>query len=163
MQEFRNACLTSKPLHLCTFYYHLQNTSIMIQRIQSVWLLLAATCAFLSFKLPFYSGPTATVPFNELNASSTVLLALTTITVGVLAAFTIFLFKSRTAQLRLCIAGIVAEALVLFLYYREVKMFTGGTYSLWAILHILIVLLFFLAAKSINKDEKLIKDSDRLR
>lgn len=135
----------------------------MIQRIQSVWLLLAATCAFLSFKLPFYSGPSATVPFAELNASSTVLLALVTIVIGVLSVFSIFIFKNRTAQLRLCILGIALEALLLFLYYREVKNFTGGTYSLWAILHVLIIALFFLAAKSINKDEKMIKDSDRLR
>jgi hypothetical protein len=135
----------------------------MIQRIQSVWLLLAATCGFLSFKLPFYSGPTASLPFTELNASSSVLLALVTILVGVLATFTIFLFKNRTVQLRLCVLGIVLEALLLFLYIREIKNFTGGTYSLWAILHGIIILLFFLAAKSINKDEKMIQDSDRLR
>jgi len=135
----------------------------MIQRIQSVWLLLAASCTFISFKLPFYSGPAATIPFAELNASSTVLLALVTIIVGVLATFTIFLFKNRTVQLRLCVLGIVLEALLLFLYFREVKNFTGGTYSLWAILHGLIIFMFFLAAKSINKDEKMIQDSDRLR
>ncbi len=135
----------------------------MIQRIQSVWLLVAASCAFISFKLPFYGGPTATMPFSELNASSTVLLALVTIIIGVLAAFTIFLFKNRTVQLRLCVLGIVLEALLLFLYFSEVKNFTGGTYSLWAILHGIIIVLFFLAAKSIHKDEKMIQDSDRLR
>ena len=136
----------------------------MIQRIQSVWLLLAATCAFLSFKLPFYSGTNAKgAPSYELNASETVIIALTTIVVGVLAAFIIFLFKNRTAQLRLCVLGILLEAVLIFLYYREVQTFTGGTYSLWAILHSIIVILFFLAAKAINKDEKLIKDSDRLR
>ena len=136
----------------------------MIQRIQSVWLLLAATCAFLSFKLPFYSGTNAKAqPSYELNASETVLLALTTIVVGVLASFIIFLFKNRIAQLRLCVAGILVEAILIFLYYREVQTFTSGTYSLWAILHSVIVICFFLAAKAINKDEKLIKDSDRLR
>ncbi|MEI8060176.1 MAG: DUF4293 domain-containing protein [Ferruginibacter sp.] len=135
----------------------------MIQRIQSVWLLLASSCAFLSFKLPFYSGPSASMPFKELNASTTVLLALCTITIGVLAAFTIFIFKNRTAQLRMCILGILLEALLLFLYFKEVKTFTNGTYSLWAMLQSFIVILFFLAARSINKDEKLIKDSDRLR
>jgi succinate-acetate transporter protein len=55
------------------------------------------------------------------------------------------------------------EALVIFLYYREVTTFTQGTYSLWAILHSLIVIFFMLAARAINKDEKLIKDSNRLR
>ncbi len=135
----------------------------MIQRIQSVWLLLAATCAFLSFKLPFYSGPNALVPFHELNASENTLLTITTVVVGILAGGIIFLYKNRTAQLRLCVLGIVLEALLIFLYYRELSNFTGGTYSLWALLHSVIVILFVLAAKGINKDEKLIKDSDRLR
>jgi hypothetical protein len=136
----------------------------MIQRIQSVWLLLAATCAFLSFKLPFYSGTNAkSIPSYELNASETIPVALTTIVVGVLAAFIIFLFKNRAAQLRLCVLGILLEAVLIFLYYREVRTFASGTYSLWALLHSTIVILFFLAARAINKDEKMVKDSDRLR
>ena len=28
----------------------------MIQRVQTIWLLLASACAFLSLKLSFYSG-----------------------------------------------------------------------------------------------------------
>ena len=135
----------------------------MMQRIQSVWLLLAAVCTFLSFKLPFYSGTNAKAPLYELNAGENFLLILTTVLVGVLAFAIIFLFKKRTLQLRLCVLGIALEALLIFLYYREVTTFTQGTYSLWAILHSLIVILFFLAARAINKDEKLIKDSDRLR
>ncbi len=135
----------------------------MIQRIQSVWLLLAATCAFLSFKLPFYSGTNAKAPLYKLNAGENFLLILTTVLVGALSFVIIFLFKKRTLQLRLCVLGIALEALLIFLYYREVTAFTEGTYSLWAILHSLIVILFFLAARAINKDEKLIKDSDRLR
>jgi len=135
----------------------------MIQRIQSIWLLLAATCIGLSFKLPFYSGTNATAASYELNATENFkLLGVTAIT-ALLALVTIFLFKNRTLQLRLCVAGIVLEAVLIFLYYREVITFTTGTYSLWSMLHSLAVILFFLAARAINKDEKLIKDSDRLR
>ena len=83
--------------------------------------------------------------------------------VGALALITVFLFKKRALQLRLCVLGIVLEALLIFLYYREVKTFTQGTYSLTAILHSIIVISFFLAARAINKDEKMVKDSDRLR
>ena len=136
----------------------------MIQRIQSIWLLLASVCAFLSFKLPFYSGTNAkAVPSYELNARENFLLMLLTVFVGLLALIIIFLFKNRVLQLRLCVLGILLEAILIFLYYREVTGFTEGTYSLWAMLHSLIVIFFFLAAKAINKDEKLIKDSDRLR
>jgi succinate-acetate transporter protein len=135
----------------------------MIQRIQSVWLLLAAACIALSVKLPFYSGTNAKAPSYELNATENFLLFGTTIITGLLAFLNIFFYKKRPLQLRLCVLGILLEALLIFLYYREVSTFTQGTYSLWAILHSLVVIFFFLAARAINKDEKLIKDSDRLR
>lgn len=136
----------------------------MIQRIQSLWLLLAAACAFATFKFSYYSGIKAIdLTLHELNATESFLLMLTTIAVGGLALVNIFLFKKRTLQLRLCVLGILLEALLIFLYYREVGNFTSGTYSLTAILHSVIVLAFVLAARAINKDAKLVKDSDRLR
>ena len=136
----------------------------MIQRIQSLWLLLASACAFATFKFSYYSGTKLNdIALHELNATGTLLLLITTIAVGGLALFNIFLFKKRTLQLRLCVLGIFLEAVLIFLYYREVNTFTQGTYSLTAILHSIIVLAFFLAARAINKDEKMVKDSDRLR
>ena len=136
----------------------------MIQRIQSVWLLLASACAFVSFKFSYYSGTNAKglSPY-ELKANENFLLVITTVAVGALALFTIFLFKKRGLQLRLCVLGILLDALLIFLYYREVKTFTQGTYSLTAILHSIIVISFFLAARGIYKDDKVVKDSDRLR
>ena len=136
----------------------------MIQRLQTLWLLLASACAFASFKFSYYSGTNAKglSPY-ELKANENFLLMLTTVAVGALALFTIFLFKKRGLQLRLCVLGISLEALLIFLYYREVKTFTQGTYSLTAILHSIIVIAFFLAARGIFKDDKVVKDSDRLR
>ena len=136
----------------------------MIQRIQSIWLLLAAACAFATFKFSYYSGTKAEdTVLHELNATTTLLLMITTIAIGVLALVTIFLFKKRTLQLRLCVLGILLEAVLIFLYYREVTTFLKGTYSLTALLHSIIVLAFVLAARGINNDSKIIKDSDRLR
>ncbi|GAB2827562.1 DUF4293 domain-containing protein [Ferruginibacter profundus] len=136
----------------------------MIQRIQSVWLLLAAACIGLTAKLPYYSGTNAKgVASYELKATENFLLFSTTIVTCLLALLIIFFFKKRPLQLRLCVLGIVLEALLIFLYYREVSTFTLGTYSLWAMLHGIAVFLFFLAARAINKDEKRVKDSDRLR
>ena len=136
----------------------------MIQRIQSVWLLLAAACIGLTVKLPFYSGTNAKgVASYELNATENFLLFGTTIITALLALLIIFFYKKRPFQLRLCVLGILLEALLIFLYYRQVTTFSIGTYSLWAILHSLVVILFVLTARAINKDEKLIKDSDRLR
>ena len=136
----------------------------MIQRIQSIWLLLAAACAFATFKFSYYSGTKAEdTVLHELNATTTLLLMITTIAIGVLALVTIFLFKKRTLQLRLCVLGILLEAVLIFLYYRDVTTFLKGTYSLTALLHSIIVLAFVLAARGINNDSKIIKDSDRLR
>ena len=138
----------------------------MIQRIQSIWLLLASACAFTGFKFSFYSGNKLNDPLlHQLNASSTFLLMITTIAVGGLAFITIFLFKKRKLQLWLCVLGILLEALLLFLFYRETTTFTQGqgTYSLTAILHGIILIAFVLAARGINKDSKMVKDSNRLR
>lgn len=136
----------------------------MIQRIQSLWLLLASACAIATVKFSYYSGTNAKgiAPY-ELKATESFLLLMTTIIIGGLAFINIFLYKKRKLQLRLCVLGILLEALLIFLYYREVGTFTQGTYSLTALLHSVIVISFFLAARGISRDEKMIKDSDRLR
>lgn len=136
----------------------------MIQRIQSLWLLLASACAFASYKFPYYSGTNHKgIADYQLNATENFLLIIVTAIIGTMALFLIFLFKNRILQLRLCLLGIVVEALLIFLYYREVRTFSTGTLSLTSILQSIIIIAFFLAARAINKDEKLIKESDRLR
>lgn len=137
----------------------------MIQRIQSVWLLLASACAFLSLKLPYYSGTSSkTMQFQLLTGATTYKLLILTIVIGLLSLLTIFLFKNRVTQMRLCVLGIFLEALLIFLYYRQVSfLFTSGNYALTSLLHSGIILFFVLAARAINKDEKMVKESDRLR
>ncbi len=137
----------------------------MLQRIQTIWLLLAGVAALLTIKLPYYSGiQQPTIPYTELNGiTGGIVILLVTIAVAVVAFVAIFLYKNRTTQLRLCVASIILEALLIFLYYRQITAYTQGTFALTSILHMCILLFFVLAARGINKDEKLIKDSDRLR
>jgi len=136
----------------------------MIQRIQSLWLLLAAGCSFAGFKFSFYSGNKLNdTLLHQLNACSPFLLMITTIAVGGLALITIFIFKKRKLQLWLCMVTILLELLLVFLYYRETKTFSLGTYSLTAILHGIILIALVLAARGINRDSKMVKDSNRLR
>lgn len=137
----------------------------MIQRIQTIWLLLAGIAALLTIQFPYYSGINdPLVNYHELSGKSAgIPVLLVTITVAVLAFVAIGLYKNRKTQLRLCLVGILAEANLIFLYYRKVSAFTQGTYSLTSILHMCILLFFVLAARGINKDEKLINDSNRLR
>src|SRR5580692_7086621 len=126
----------------------------MIQRIQSIWLLLASACAFVSLKFSFYSGTDSKGLASQfLTGSSDFILLLVTVVIGVLALFTIFMYKNRVNQLRLCIFDILLEALLIFLYYRQLSTFTNGTYSLTSVLQLGVILFFILAARGISKDE----------
>ena len=136
----------------------------MIQRIQSIWLLLASVVSFLTLKLSFYSG--TYLPdnlYHQLNGTQNLGLMIVTIGLGVLTLITIFLFKNRVTQLWLCIVAILLDVLLIFLYYQQTKDFSKGDYAFTAVLHIIIIAALVLAARGINGDEKLIKDSNRLR
>lgn len=137
----------------------------MLQRIQTIWLLLAGVAALLTLKLPYYSGiQDPAIPYHELNGiTGGTIIMLVTVLVVVIALVAVGLYKNRTTQLRLCVLGVFLEALLIFLYYRQVSAYTQGTYALTSILHMCVVLFFMLAARGISKDEKIIKDSDRLR
>ena len=137
----------------------------MLQRIQTIWFFLAGVAALATLKLPYYTGINdPAVKYSELNAlTATIPTLLVTLSIAIIAFIAIGLYKNRTIQLRLSVIGIALEALLIFLYYHQVSAFAQGTYALTSILHMLIVLFFVLAARGINKDEKLIKDSNRLR
>jgi hypothetical protein len=137
----------------------------MLQRIQTVWFLLAGIATLATLQLPSYVGiQDPLVPYHQLNGIfGGILMMLVTISIAVVALVAIGLYKTRVVQLRLAVVGIALEAVLMFLYYRQIAAFTQGTPALYSILHILIILFFVLAARGINKDEKLIKDSNRLR
>jgi hypothetical protein len=126
--------------------------------------LVAAIITFLTLKLSFYSGTRIQDnQYHQLNGTDTILLMTVTIALGVLTLLTIFLFKSRVVQLRLCVAAILLDLLLIFLYWRATADFSRGEYAITAAAHVLIILALVFAARAINKDEKLIRDSNRLR
>ena len=136
----------------------------MIQRIQSVWLLVASIVAFLTLKLSFYSGTYLTDNlYHQLNGTENLKVMIPTIGLGVLTLVTIFMFKNRVTQLWFSLAAIVLELVIIFLYYQTVKDITRGDYAITAALHVIIILALALAMRGINKDEKLIKESNRFR
>ena len=137
----------------------------MIQRIQSIWLLFAAVCVFLTLKFSTYVGTNKDlIPSTFLNRVATLPLIFVTLAVGILTLITIFLYKNRKLQLRLTILAVLMEAGLVFLYYNEIQTFIGkGTFSITAILHVAVIVFLILAARGIRSDNKLIKDSNRLR
>jgi hypothetical protein len=138
----------------------------MIQRIQSVWLLLATAFDATTFRFPFYSGDWTkdTIPNAiDLNAKTTIWFTILTVIAGLLAFITIFLFDNRKLQLKLCYLGVFLSAVLLTMYFVELENFTTGNVAIWAIFYFAILACFILAARGIWKDQKLIKSLDRLR
>lgn len=137
----------------------------MIQRIQTLWLFLAGLSAFLTLKFPTYVGYLdSTKPYDELNGMNGGLLLLTlTVLAGLLAWVGIGLFRNRKMQSYICIAGILAQAVLFYMYYLKTASYKDGAFSLTAVLHLLVILFFLLAFSGIRKDEKLVRESDRLR
>jgi Domain of unknown function (DUF4293) len=138
----------------------------MIQRIQTIWLLLVAIFAAVTFRFPFYTGDWLkdTIPAPiDLNARTTIWLSILTVLSGAIAFVNIFLFDNRKLQLRLCYLGIFVTVVLLIVYFLEIANFSGGTIALWCIFYFAILGCYILAARGIWKDEKLIKSMDRLR
>jgi hypothetical protein len=133
----------------------------MLQRIQSIWLLLAAVFAFLTFKLPFYQA--AVIQGGEVNAQSTIWLTIVAALAGALAFINIFFFNNRKLQLRICIFGIILTIVLVALCFLEMTKFANGSLALSCVIYFAIIAFFILAANGIRKDEKLIKSMDRLR
>ena len=106
----------------------------MIQRFQSLWLLLAAIFAFLTFKLPFYSGSkiikNIRQPDVRLDAVSQILILVLTGIVILLCFMAIFLYKNRKRQLTLTIINCVLSIILIVLYFLEIQKFETGIISL---------------------------------
>jgi hypothetical protein len=138
----------------------------MIQRIQTIWLLLAAIFAAVTFRFPFYTGErlvqniASTV---DLNATTNIWLSILTAVAGAIAFVNIFLFDNRKLQLKLCYLGIFVTIILLVLYFLEMVHFTKGSVALWCLFYFGILAFYILAARGIWRDEKLIKSMDRLR
>ncbi|PZX64689.1 DUF4293 domain-containing protein [Hydrotalea sandarakina] len=138
----------------------------MIQRIQTLWLLLTAACAFISLKLPFYTGnvmENQSSVFKSLTASSSLLINIITVIIGVFAIVFIFLFKNRKRQLWLTFLLFVLTILQIVLLYFQTSSFVQGTWAISILIYIAMPILLILAMRGIYKDEQLVKSVDRLR
>jgi hypothetical protein len=138
-----------------------------LQRIQSVYLFLASLVGSSLFLLPFASGPTeaqGVLSDGYLNINDNIGLIILTVLVVVLSLATIFLYNNRVLQMNLgklnilVTLGLFGFAAYLFYTIQTIATLSGGLF-----MPILVVVFVVLANKNINKDEKLVKDSNRLR
>lgn len=154
----------------------------MIQRIQTLYLLLIVVLTSLTLFLPLAwfgneAGQFTLYAFALKNGAGEAVQS--TIYMGVLLALTCalplvtaFLFKRRMLQLRLCVAELVlllgAAAMEAVYYFLSCRVFSDIEFHTQgfrpAIALPLVCLLFaFLAARAIFRDELLVRSLDRIR
>ena len=151
---------------------------IMIQRIQTVYLLLTTILAVLflsgtiinfengiNLNLEGISGVVSSGPeYGKNELSFTILL----IAVPIMSFITIFLYRNRKSQMKLTILLIMLILLEIAAgaYYTHYVMGNFNTYpvpGLKLILPLLMLIFAILAYRGIRKDEKLVRSYDRLR
>jgi hypothetical protein len=142
----------------------------MIQRIQSIYLLLTVLVSAALFYLPLFELPSSvegTGPREFMITSNALLLVLSS-AIGVLAFVTIFLFKSRPLQIKVCrLILIMIFVMIGLLFYTSDTISNGldqkVVFKIGTYLPLLQVLFIFLAHRAIKKDENLVRSADRLR
>ncbi len=138
----------------------------MIQRIQTLWLLLATGIGALIWFLPVFSDETILKDFF-INESLFLMLGVVFSTIT--SFVTIFLYKKRGTQKQLIIVNICLALTIIILEYVEVKSFKAsfniqqGHWQISAILPFFIILFLIFGYRGIRKDEKLLSSTDRIR
>jgi glucan phosphoethanolaminetransferase (alkaline phosphatase superfamily) len=133
----------------------------MIQRIQSIWLLLASAAAFSVLRFPFYYTPT---PFAlEINGSSQYSTLISLAFSACLSVITIFLYGNRMLQLKVVLVNFLLSILIGYFIYTIVMTNSGGGFTLTSIALFIIPIFQVLAMIKIYQDDKLVKSTDRLR
>lgn len=139
----------------------------MIQRIQTIWLLIASACAFLTLKFSFYTGTktmeNAPNQWVELNGQANLLITILTVAVGLASLILVFLYKERKRQITFTLVTMLLSVVNIVIYIAETGKFVNGAYALTAALTFLIPVFLLMAVRGIYKDEKLVKSVDRLR
>jgi uncharacterized membrane protein len=144
----------------------LAKEDFMIQRQQTLWLLLAAAATLLSFMFPFVTGKGMEKGIEvdkSIKAGSGFLLLLFTGVSLILSTAIIFLYKDRKLQMKLCLAGLLLSVIIAVLYITQMNRLTKSTLALFSILPFAAVAGYYMAFRNIRKDEKLVKSLDKLR
>lgn len=142
----------------------------MIQRIQTVWLLLAAGAGALMYRLPLWKY----LPLNQSAhtlyfASENLLMFIMAVAATLCASVAVFLFRNRSLQKSLALLGTLLSIGLLaweFFKVEEMKRQLSPTSNMWqlgALMPVAMIVFFLLAHGSIRRDEKLIRSLDRLR
>lgn len=139
----------------------------MLQRIQSLYLLVATILQLLLFVLPFATAEKAAEgPFSDgdLDLYDNVIM-LSVLIVALLFSFIcIFLFKNRKLQMNISLGVIVLSVILTALAaYFAFGSAVAASIGIGLFIPIIAILFSFLAYRGIKSDDELVKSSNRLR
>ena len=156
----------------------------MIQRIQSVFLLVAAIVTIILLFIPIGDIYTAEAQYtftcfnvhlpNGQVVMSTIYIALILILSACISIYAIFKYKDRMKQTRIVsinmLVFLIAIMLMIwvfpdFLFQRKGLIQEGDIFrfNYWIMIFVLPPVCMFLANRFIRKDEQLVRSADRLR
>ncbi|MFN8254873.1 MAG: DUF4293 domain-containing protein [Bacteroidales bacterium] len=154
----------------------------MIQRIQSVYLLLAVIAVSLLFFMPIadlltnanqvfmfrYRGLYEIKDAKEILYMTSYPLAILLTLNVIISLITIFKYKNRPLQMRLCILNIIFLLVsvilgYIFIYITFAKLNPMVHFKISAVMPLVAAVFTFMAYKGIQKDDKLVKSVDRIR
>ena len=155
----------------------------MLQRVQSIYLLISSLALYTLFLFPFahdvyLGGKPSTIMvtgvFQDVNGQRThiqffVALTIAAVVVGLLPVFVVFLYKDRKQQIGCCYITIMMIIGYSFWMAQAVKNVMGSTeidthnWGIGLFMTAISLLFIVLAVKAIQRDDKLVKSADRLR
>ncbi len=129
----------------------------MIQRIQSLYILIVIILSFLVLKLTIdYS--------NDIKLNSFLTIYYVFYFIPLIGIFTLFLYKKRVTQSKMCLIMLGVNVLVILSYGLKIYEGNSSLINLVLIACTMIeCILLFLARKAINKDVNLVRSIDRIR
>lgn len=137
----------------------------MLQRPQTLWIVLSILAAVCTFEFPFALVQNGTTPDHlpHIDAVSSPLLIILTLLSVLLSGITIMSYTNLTKQKSFCWIGILIGVLLCLVYLREWKSLPGSTLTLTSILPAIIPISLWLAWMGMDRDQKLIRKLGRSR
>ena len=129
----------------------------MIQRIQSLYILIVIILSFIVLKLTIdYS--------NDIKLNSFLTIYYVFYFIPLIGIFTLFLYKKRVTQSMMCLIMLGVNVIVIL--SCGLKIYEGNSSLINLVLiacTMIECILLFLARKAINKDVNLVRSIDRIR
>lgn len=152
----------------------------MIQRIQTIWLLLATLTICCLLFLPMVTAIVGNIEYYVIasglyqktenlttQVEANMPLFISTLIIAIFSFINIFNFRNRTVQKRMVMLNFILIIGLSFWCSQFAKKIPGGlenaNYNIGMFLPVLALLFSMLALRGIKNDEKLIRSADRLR